>query len=151
MIDGIDNLGKGQRKVFYRLIIQVVQAFKENGNGAIRFICLSQPILEKEISGAFASHFQMPSIMITKEKNLRDIETYVSWAIDQSTKLKRALKDKTFRQGAVAELARCTGGVFESKQSLKNITLKILTAHSGCFTIEATGTERSCRFVLGST
>ena len=115
MIDGIDNLGEGQRKVLYRLIIQVVQAFKENGNGAFRLVCLSQPTLEKEISRAFASHFQMPSIMITKEKNLPDIETYISWTIDQSTKLKRALKDKTFRQAAVAELARCTGGVFESK------------------------------------
>lgn len=115
VVDGVDNLGEGQRKVFYGLLKQVVQAFKENGNDAIRLVCLSQPTLENEVSNNFTSDFQMPSIMVTKDKNLRDIETYISWTIDQSTKLRRALKDKTFRQGAVAELARCTGGVFESK------------------------------------
>jgi hypothetical protein len=123
-VDGVDNLGEAPRQVFYRLIKQVVRAFKENGNGAFRFVCLSQPTLEQEIVESFGSDFQMPSITVTKEKNMRDIETYISWTIDQSTKLKRALRDKTFRQETVAKLAACTKGVFESKHSFEDGVLK---------------------------
>jgi hypothetical protein len=150
VVDGIDNMVDTQRRVFYRLIKHVVQTFKENGDGPIRFICLSQPTLKDEVAKAFASHFEMPSITITKEKNLRDIETYVSWIVDQSTKLRRALKDKTFRQETVKKLASCTEGIFESKLFSRNISGGLLIVTSGCFTVEATCTKGSRRFILRS-
>jgi hypothetical protein len=104
------------RKVFYNFLKEVVQTFKESGNASLRFVCLSQLALKDEIKTAFASHFQIPSITITKEKNLRDIETYISWTLDNAAqKLKRVLKDKTFRQETVTKLAGCTEGVFESE------------------------------------
>lgn len=120
VIDGIDNLVEGAREVFYDLLKDVVRTFKESGNGPIRFICLSQPTLKVEITKAFSSHFQIPSITVTKERNLRDIETYISWTVDQSPKLKRVLKDQAFRQETVTKLAGCTNGVFESEWSLWN-------------------------------
>lgn len=99
--------------------------FKESENGLLRFICLSQPILKDEILNAFATHFQMPCIRITKEKNLKDIATYVSWTVDQSPKLKRALGDHEFRQETVTKLSQCTEGVFESLSSSYNDDLKV--------------------------
>jgi hypothetical protein len=92
----------------------------------------------------------MPSITITEEKNLKDIETYISWTVDQSTKLKRALKDKTFRQETVAKLAGCTEGVFESQLCVDSDASSLLTACSGRLAPEATCTKGSCRFILGS-
>jgi hypothetical protein len=151
VIDGIDNMAAERtRKTFYRLIKQIVHAFKESGNGPIRLICLSQLTLEDEIKKVFASHFQMPSITVTKVKNRGDIETCISWTVDQSTKLKRALKDRKFRQDTVTKLAGCTEGVFESKIYLKSDGGSLLTVLSGCFIVEATCPKGSCRFILRS-
>jgi hypothetical protein len=75
---------------------------------------LSQPTSKSEIEKLFPD-FKIPHIAITEEIGRHDIETFIEWSINKSTKLSRALKDETKRISTIKKIALATKGSFESE------------------------------------
>lgn len=111
VIDGIDNLAKKDRSIFYGLLKEIIQGSAKDSK--VKFIILSQYKSYKEIMKILPDSHIM-RIAISQENNRKDIEKLIGWSVDHSPKLRRALRDQTFRTDTIERLAQTAKGVFES-------------------------------------
>jgi len=113
VIDGIDNLAKKDREVFYGLLKEIIDAPTNAGGSKVKFAVLSQHKSFEEITKILPDS-RIPCITITAENNREDIEKCLTWSIENSPKLCRALRDESRRTETIRRLAETTKGVFES-------------------------------------
>jgi len=113
IIDGIENLPKKDRNLFFELLKQAYQSLTANPEIKVKLLILSQPALETELAKIFLE-VTIPSISITAEKNGKDIARFISSFINRSPKLSKALSDEAFRVETIKKLTKTTKGVFES-------------------------------------
>jgi len=114
VIDGIENLSKKDRSLFFELLKQIYESSKANTETKVKLLILSQPALETEIKNNFL-RVTIPSVTINEEHNGKDIARFVSSFIKQSPKLLMALSDESFRIETIKKLTKTTQGIFESQ------------------------------------